>query len=118
MGALLIIGLGWLISLQPAGSQLLVPSSLFFALAEGIVLAVVAALWSSRGLSYAIAAAVLTGVIATGGRWELVYVQTSRTAQMQDLLLDLGFTIAYAVLAGIIGATILSTRIPALHSQR
>jgi hypothetical protein len=118
MGALLIVGLSWLISLEPAGSQLLVASSLLFALAEGVVLAVVAALWSSRGLSYAVAAAVLTGIMATAGRWELVYLQTSRTAQMQDLLLDLGFTIAYGVLAGIIGATILSPRIPALHSQR
>jgi hypothetical protein len=49
--------------------------------------------------------------MATGGRWELVYVQTTRTAQLQDLMLDLGFTIAYAVLAGIIGATILRDRL-------
>jgi len=118
MGALLIVGIGWLITLEPAGSQLLVASSLLFALAEGIVLALVAALWSTRGVSYAVAAAVLTGVIATGARWELVYVQTSRTAQMPDLLLDLGFTIAYAILAGIIGATILRERLSGLLPQR
>jgi hypothetical protein len=112
MGALLIVGLGWLISLLPANSEFVVATSLLFALAEGIILAFVAALWSNRGLSYAVAAAVLTGVMATGARWELVYVQNSRTAQTQDLLLDLGFTIAYAVLAGIIGATILRERLP------
>jgi hypothetical protein len=118
MGALLIVGLGWLVSLEPAGSQMLVASSVLFALAEGIVLAFVAALWSNRGLSYAVAAAVLTGILATAGRWELVYIQTSRTAQLQDLLLDLGFTAAYAVIAGIIGATLLRERLPALNSQR
>ncbi len=111
MGALLIVGLGWLVSLLPADSQFLVASSLLFALVEGIVLAFVAALWGSRGLSYAVAAAVLTGLMAAGGRWELVYVQNSRTAQTQDLLLDLGFTMAYAVIAGIIGATILRQRL-------
>jgi hypothetical protein len=47
-----------------------------------------------------------------------VYVQTSRTAQLQDLLLDLGFTVAYAIIAGIIGATLLRERLPALNSQR
>jgi FtsH-binding integral membrane protein len=112
MGALLIIGLGWLISLQPENSQFLVATSLLFALAEGVILAFVAALWSSRGLPYAVAASVLTGAIAAAGRSELVYVQNSRTAQMQDLLLDLGFTLAYAVIAGIIGATILRERLP------
>ena len=104
MGALLIVGLSWLVSLEPGNSPLLTASSLGFALAEGIVLACVAALWSNRGPSYAVAAAVLTGVLATAGRWELVYVQNSRTAPLPDLLLDLGFTVAYAVLAGIIGA--------------
>jgi hypothetical protein len=112
MGALLIVGLSWLVSLQPANSPVLVASSLLFALAEGIVLAFVAALWSSRGLSYAVAAAVLTAIMAAGGRWELVYIQNSRTAQLPDLLLDLGFTLAYAVIAGIIGATILRERLP------
>src|SRR5262249_30622939 len=48
MGALLIVGLSWLVSLQPANSPFLVASSLLFALAEGIVLAFVAALWSRR----------------------------------------------------------------------
>ena len=118
MGALLIVGLGWLVSLEPAGSSLLVASSLLFALAEGVVLAFVAALWSARGLSYAVAAAVLTGIMATGGHWELVYVRTSRTTQLQDLLLDLGFTMAYAVLAGIIGATVLRERLSGLLPQR
>jgi hypothetical protein len=112
MGALLIVGLGWLISLQPANSELLVATSLLFALAEGVILAFVAALWSDRGLPYAVAASVLTAAMAAAGRWELVYVQNSRTAQMQDLLLDLGFTLAYAVIAGIIGATILHERLP------
>ncbi|MBV9580402.1 MAG: hypothetical protein JO057_17590 [Chloroflexi bacterium] len=118
MGALLIVGLSWLVSLEPDHSQFLVASSLLFALAEGIVLAFVAALWGSRGLSYSVAAAVLTGIIATGARWELVYVQTSRAAQTQDLFLDLGFTIAYAILAGIIGATILRERLSGLMPQR
>ena len=111
LGALLIVGLGWLVALEPAGSQVVVASSLLFALAEGIVLAFVAALWSSRGLPYAVAAAVLTAVMATGGRWELVYMQTSRTADLPDLLLDLGFTVAYAILAGVLGATILRERL-------
>jgi hypothetical protein len=111
MAALLIVGLGWLVSLQPANSQFLVAGALLFALVEGIVLAFVAALWSSRGLSYAVAAAVLTGLMAAGGRWELVYAQNSRTAQLPDLLLDLGFTMAYAVIAGIIGATLLRQRL-------
>ena len=111
MGAILIVGLSWLVSLQPANSPYLVASSLLFALDEGIVLAFIAALWSKRGLSYAVAAAVLTGLMALGGRWELVYVQNSRTAQLQDLMLDLGFTIAYAVIAGIIGATVLRERL-------
>jgi len=110
-GALLIVGLSWLLSLQPANSPLLVASSLLFALAEGLVLAFVAALWSNRGLSYAVAAAVLTSLLAAGGRWELIYIQNSRTAQLPDLLLDLGFTIAYAVIAGIIGATLLRERL-------
>jgi hypothetical protein len=111
MGALLIIGLGWLVSLQADSSPFLVASSLLFALAEGVILALVAALWSNRAPSYAVAAAVLTGIMAAGGRWELVYLQTSRMAQLPDLLLDLGFTIAYAVLAGIIGATLLRERL-------
>lgn len=111
MGALLIVGLSWLISLQPANSSLLVASALLFALAEGIVLAFVAALWSSRGLSYAVAAALLTSLLAAGARWELIYIQNSRTAQLPDLLLDLGFTAAYAVIAGILGATLLRDRL-------
>jgi hypothetical protein len=97
---------------------MLVASSLLFALGEGVVLAFVAALWSARGLSYAVAASVLTGILATGGHWELIYLRTSRTAQLQDLMLDLGFTMAYAVLAGIIGATVLRGRLSGLLPQR
>ena len=116
-GTALITGVAWLISQVPGSpqtsTQWLAAAALGFALLEGIVLSVVAALWSNRGISLAIAASVLTALLATAGRWEITYARTNRTAEIPDLLLDFGFTMAWAVFAAIVGASVQRERLKA-----
>jgi hypothetical protein len=88
-----------------------VAASLIFSLAEGIVLAFVAAVWSPRGVLVAVGMAVLTAILATPGRWELATLRTGQTLQPIDLATDVGANLAWAVFAGLAGATILRERL-------
>jgi hypothetical protein len=117
-GATVIVVLAWGASIEQATPEIFVAASLFFALAEGIVLAFVAAAWSARGLAWAIGLAVATALLATPGRWELAYLRTTQRPQIPDLAIDLGVTVAWALFAGLAGATILRERLLTLLPNR
>lgn len=118
IGATLIVTFAWAASLEQATPEIFVAASLVFAIAEGLVLAFVAAAWSARGLRYSIGLAVLTALLATPGRWELAYLRTGQQAQLMDLGTDLCVTLAWAAFAGIAGATILRERLLTLLPNR
>jgi hypothetical protein len=113
-----IVTLAWAASLEQATPEIFVAASLFFAVAEGLVLAFVAAAWSARGLRYSIGLAVLTALLATPGRWELAYLRTGQRPQLIDLGVDLGVTLAWAAFAALAGATILRERLLTLLPNR
>jgi hypothetical protein len=113
-GATLIVILAWVASLEQASPEIFVAASLFFSICEGIVLAFIGCVWSSRGVPIAVAAAAITGVLAIPGRWEVAYLLTGQTLQLIDMLTDFGVTIAWGAFAGLAGATILRERLAAL----
>jgi hypothetical protein len=114
LGATIIVVLAWAASIEQATPEIFVAASLVFSICEGIVLAFIGCVWSSRGIPLAVLAAVLTGVLAIPGRWEVASLLTHQTPQMLDLLSDLGVTIAWSAFAGLAGATILRERLAAL----
>lgn len=118
IGATVIVTLAWAASLEQATPEIFVAASLVFAIAEGIVLAFVGAVWSARGLAWAVGLAVLTAVLATPGRWEVAYLRTSQRPQIVDLASDAGVTLAWAAFAGLAGATILRERLLRLLPMR
>jgi hypothetical protein len=108
----------WAASQQQAASEVFVAASLVFALVEGIILAFVAAIWSTRGLAWAIGMALVTAILAIPGRWELAYLLTGQRPQMTDLASDVAVTLAWAAFAGLAGATILRERLLTLLPNR
>jgi hypothetical protein len=117
-GATIIVTLAWAASLEQATPELFVAASLAFAFAEGVILAFVAAVWSPRGIPVAVGMAVLTAILATPGRWELATLRTGDALQPIDLAADVGANIAWAVFAGLAGATILRERLSRLLPRR
>jgi hypothetical protein len=118
IGATIIVLLAWAASLEQATPEIFVAASLVFAIAEGIVLAFVGAVWSVRGLPWAVGIAVLTAVLATPGRWEVAYLRTSQRPQLLDLGSDAAVTLVWAIFAGLAGATILRERLRRLLPLR
>jgi predicted small integral membrane protein len=114
IGATLIVVLAWTASLFQATAEIFVAASLAFSIGEGIILAFIGAAWSSRGAPTAVVVACITAVLATPGRWELAYLRTGVNPQMNDLLVDLGVTLAWAAFCGLAGATILRERLTTL----
>lgn len=108
----------WAASLEQATPEIFVAASLVFSIAEGVVLAFVGAVWSARGVAWAVGVAILTALLATPGRWELAYLRTGQNAQLLDLAIDLGVTIAWGAFAGLAGATILRERLLTLLPNR
>lgn len=118
LGTTLIVTLAWAASLEQSTPEIFAAASVFFALAEGIVLAFIGAAMSSRGLAWAIGLAVVTAVLATPGRWEVAYLRTNQRPQLIDLGMDLGVTLAWAAFAGLAGATVLRERLLTLLPNR
>jgi hypothetical protein len=118
LGATIIVTLAWAASLEQATPEIFVVASMTFSLVEGVVLAFVAAIWSPRGVPIAAGMAVLTAVLATPGRWQLATLRTGQTLQTIDLLEDVGANLAWAVFAGLAGATILRERLLRLLPRR
>ena len=118
IGATIIVVLAWAASLEQATPEIFVVASMAFSIAEGVVLAFVAAAWSGRGLGLAVALSVLTALLAIPGRWEVAYLHSGQRPQLLDLGLDAGVTLAWAVFAGIAGATILRKRLLTLLPNR
>jgi hypothetical protein len=117
-GATIIVTFAWVASLEQATPEIFVVASLVFTLLEGVVMAFVAAIWSPRGVPIAVGMAVLTGILATPGRWELATLRTGQTLQTLDLLEDVAANLAWAAFAGLAGATILRERLTRLLPQR
>lgn len=117
-GATIIVALAWASSLEQATPEIIVAASLLFSLLEGVVFAFVAAIWSPRGVPIAVGMSVLTALMATPGRWELATLHTGQTPQMLDLAADLAANVAWALFAGLAGATILRERITKLLPNR
>ena len=111
LSATLIVVLAWAASLFQATPEVFVAASLMFSICEGIILAFIGAAWSSRGVAVAVVVACITAVLATPGRWELAYLRTGSNPQMNDLLADLGLTLAWGAFAGLAGATVLRERL-------
>ena len=118
IGATLIVVLAWAASLEQATPEIFVAASLVFSIAEGIILAFVAAAWSARGLRLAVGLAVLTAVLAIPGRWEVAYLRTGQRPQLMDLGVDAAVTLAWAIFSGIAGGTILRERLLTLLPNR
>jgi hypothetical protein len=118
LGASVIVTLAWAASLEQATPEMFVAASLVFAIVEGVVLAFVGASWSSRGLVWSAAVAVIAAVLALPGRWELAYLVTGHQPEILDLAEDAGVTIAWAAFAGLAGATIFRERIRTLTPNR
>jgi hypothetical protein len=114
----LIIVFAWAASLEQATPEIFVAASLAFAIGEGIVLAFVGCVWSSRGVAVAAVVAAITAVLATPGRWEVAYLRTGHALQLPDLMSDLGVTVAWGAFAGLAGATVLRQRLAALLPGR
>ncbi len=118
IGATIIVTLAWAASLEQATPEVFVAASLVFSIAEGIVLAFVAAVWSARGLWAAVGMSVVTAVLAIPGRWEVAYGRTGQMPQYTDFAVDAGVTLAWAIFAGLAGATILKDRLLTLLPNR
>jgi len=118
IGATIIVLLAYLASLEQATPEIFVAASLVFSIAEGIVLAFVAAVWAERGIGIAVAMSVLTAVLAIPGRWQVAYGRTGSMPPVPDLAIDAGVTLAWAAFAGIAGATILKERLLTLLPNR
>jgi len=118
IGATIIVVLAWAASLEQATPEIFVVASMAFSIAEGVVLAFVAAAWSARGLRLAVGLAVVTALLAIPGRWEVAYLHNGQRPQLLDLGLDAGVTLAWAIFAGVAGATILRDRLLTLLPNR
>lgn len=119
IGASLIVTFAYGASLLQASSEVVAAAALTYAAAEGLVLAIVGALWAQRrGVGMAIAISVVTALLATPGRWGLAYLHAGRSAPLLDLMEDLGVTILWAAFAGLAGATLLRDRMSNLLPQR
>jgi hypothetical protein len=114
----IIIVFAWAASLEQATPEIFVAASLAFAIGEGIVLAFVGCVWSSRGVAVAAVVAAITAALATPGRWEVAYLRTGHALQLTDLMSDLAVTVAWGAFAGLAGATILRERLSALLPSR
>ena len=114
LGATIIVVLAWAASQFQATAEVFVAASLLFSLFEGVVLAFIGAAFSSRGIPVAIVIACITAVLATPGRWEVAYLRTGVNPQMNDLLVDLGATLAWAAFCGLAGATVFRDRLSRL----
>ena len=114
----IIVILAWAAAIFQSTPEVFVAASLVFSICEGIVLAFVGCVWSSRGPAIAAVVAAITGILATPGRWEVAYLRTGQTLQMNDLLLDLGVTVAWGAFAGLAGSTILRERLSKLLPGR
>ena len=117
-GATIIVSLAWAASLAQATPEIFVVASLMFSFVEGVILAFVAAVWSPRGILIAVGMSVLTAILATPGRWELASLRTRQTPEPLDLAFDVGANLAWAVFAGLAGATILRERLLRLLPRR
>ncbi len=115
--ASLIVTFAYAASLLQASPEVVAATALTYAAAEGLVLAVLGALWAQRGVGMAIAIAIFAALLATPGRWGLAYLHAGRTAPLLDLLEDLGITILWAAFAGLAGATVLRQRLSNLLPQ-
>jgi hypothetical protein len=113
-GATMIVTLAWAASLEQASPEIFVAASLVFSVAEGVILAFVAAVWSPRGVLIAVGLAVLTAILAMPGRWELARLRTGQTLEPMVLAADAGANLAWAAFAGLAGATILRERLSRL----
>jgi len=119
IGASLIVTFAYAASLLQASAEVVAAAALTYAAAEGLVLAIIGALWAERrSVGSAIAIAILTALLATPGRWGLAYLHAGHTAPLLDLLEDLGVTILWAAFAGLAGATLLRERMSNLLPQR
>ena len=118
LGATLIVTLAWAATLAQATPEIFVGASLIFSFVEGVILAFVAAVWSPRGVVVAVGMAVLTAILATPGRWELAALRTGQTLEPRDLAADIGANLAWAIFAGLAGATILRERLLRLLPRR
>ena len=119
IGASLIVTCAYAASLLQASAEVVAAAALAYAAAEGLVLAIIGALWAQqRSVGVAIAAAVVTALLATPGRWLLAYLHANRTAPLLDLMEDLGITILWAAFAGLAGATVLRERLSNLLPER
>lgn len=119
IGASLIVTFAYAASLLQASAEVVAAAALTYAAAEGLVLAIIGALWSQhRRVSTAIAIVIVTAILAVPGRWLLAYLHAGRTAPLLDLVEDLGTTILWAAFAGLAGATLLRQRLSNLLPQR
>jgi hypothetical protein len=112
------VAFAWAASLERATPEIFVAASLVFSIAEGIVLAFVGSVWSSRGIAIATVVAAITAVLATPGRWEVAYMHTGHALQLPDLISDLAVSVAWGAFAGLAGATVLRERLAALLPGR
>jgi hypothetical protein len=112
------VAFAWAASLEQATPEIFVAASLVFSIAEGIVLAFVGSVWSSRGIAIATVVAAITAVLATPGRWEVAYMHTGHALQLPDLISDLAVSVAWGAFAGLAGATVLRERLAALLPGR
>jgi hypothetical protein len=119
IGASLIVTIAYAASLLQASAEVVAAAALAFAAAEGLILAIIGALWAQRrSVGIAVAMAVLTALLAVPGRWLLAYLHANRTPPLLDLMEDLGITILWAAFAGLAGATILRQRLSNLLPER
>jgi hypothetical protein len=114
IGATTIVAVAALASLEQSMPEVFVAASVVFSIIEGVVLAFIGCVWSSRGVPNAVLAASVTAVLAAPGRWEVARVRTGHMAQQTDLLADLALTLAWGAFAGLAGATVLRARLSAL----
>jgi hypothetical protein len=118
LGTTIIVTLAWAASLEQATPEVFAAASVLFALGEGIVLAFIGAAMSARGLAWAIGLAMLTAILATPGRWEVAYLNTGQRPPLTDLGIDFVVTVAWAMFAGLAGATVLRERLRTLLPNR
>ena len=114
IGATLIVAMAAAASLPQATPEIFVIASIVFSLVEGIILAFIGCIWSSRGTVAAVLAAAITAVLAAPGRWQVAQARTGITPQPMDLVIDLAVSVAWGAFAGLAGATILRERLSAL----
>ena len=114
LGATVIVTLAWAAAQVQSSPEVFVAASVVFSLCEGLVLALVACVWSARGVPIAVLVAVVTAALATPGRWQIAQLHTGQTPQPLDLAMDGGITLLWAALTGLAGSTVLRERLSTL----